>query len=410
MIKIPIAMLKRIFGKFKSEHKILLLAGLISISVGLWENFQQLWLENYGFSVETIANVLSAATFICAAVCLFVAWRVKPDKIKSFVALCLILQICALIGLGLMSDMPNMAPLVKLLAVIDTIGQKIIFLSTWPLMSACRKDDDTYGKIGLTEYVFRDLGVLVGGLFIGRTIGGFVVGYNMFLGLALVFYTMALLSLVWIKLPKIRNCENGRLAIVLRHIRRDRILSMYFLYYFINRIAYCCALGLKMLIFTNVLSFSASAAVNFFLIVGILADLIGVICLRWLTPRSDYVTMSIKFGGRFIMYSLAFLTGNPIVMLSAMTFAVLLSKSFDNRTEAPYINRIGCQGQFSLVATRKMVRSVGESIGMSIAGAAYAFGLRYILGAAAVFVLIQTIIGYILIYMRTHESKVHKNI
>ncbi len=391
--------------KNKSEYRILALAAFISIACGVWENFQQLWLENYGFSIESIADILSMASFGAAIICLVLAWRVKFNRLKLFVAGTMIVQIVSLGGLFLLGDVPSMAPVVRWLAIISLLGEKIMFLSIWPLMSAYRKDNDAYGTISLVEYIFRDVGVLMGGIFIGRTLGHLVIGYDMFLELAIFFYMCAILSLRWIETVSVRDAGDGCMGNVIRQIIQDKILALYFIYYTINCIAYCSALGLKMLIFTNVLAMSPGTAVNYVLMLGIIADIIGVVCLRWLTPRSDYVTISIKMGGRFFLYLAAFLTGEPLVIFAAMTYGLALARAFDNRTDAPYINRIKCQGQFSLMASRRAVRMLSESVGMALVGAIWVLGFRYVLGMAAVFVGIQVMLAWLLIYLRHKEMK-----
>lgn len=405
MIKIIAMANFEFLSKIKSEYRILTLAGLISIACGLWENFQQLWLENYGFSPENIANILGISLFAAAVICLVLAWRVKVSRIKTLVAGTLVLQILSLGGLLLFSDMHSMAPVVCFLAITGSLGEKIMILSIWPLMSAYRKDDDTYGTVGLTEYIFRDIGILIGGLFIGRTLGSFVIGYDVFLGLATMFFVCALTSLFWISPVNDRNMDSECLKNVIRQITHDKILSTYFIYYLVCHITFCCAMGLKMLMLTNILGFTPSMAVNYVLILSIIADIIGVICLRWLTPRSDYISMSIKTGGRFLIYLASFLSGNIFVLLAAMTYTLLLSRSFDNRSDGPYINRIQCQGQFSLMATRRSVCMFAESIGMALVGAVWVFGWRYVMGIAALFALIQVLLGYTLIYIREHEIK-----
>ena len=42
--------------KIKNENQILIMLALFSISVGLWGNFRQLWLQDNNFSVTNISN------------------------------------------------------------------------------------------------------------------------------------------------------------------------------------------------------------------------------------------------------------------------------------------------------------------------------------------------------------------
>ena len=48
--------------KIKDENKILIMLALFSISIGLWGNFQQLWLQSNSFNISQIGNVLSIAS------------------------------------------------------------------------------------------------------------------------------------------------------------------------------------------------------------------------------------------------------------------------------------------------------------------------------------------------------------
>lgn len=50
--------------KIKSENKILIMLAFFSISMGLWENFRQLWLQNNNFAVTDISKVISIGTLM----------------------------------------------------------------------------------------------------------------------------------------------------------------------------------------------------------------------------------------------------------------------------------------------------------------------------------------------------------
>ena len=50
--------------KIKNENQILIMLAFFSISVGLWGNFRQLWLQDNNFAVTNISNILSIGTFI----------------------------------------------------------------------------------------------------------------------------------------------------------------------------------------------------------------------------------------------------------------------------------------------------------------------------------------------------------
>ncbi len=65
------------------------------------------------------------------------------------------------------------------------------------------------------------------------------------------------------------------------------------------------------------------------LLVGLLADLIGIIVLKYLTGKNDYISISIKFGIRFLLYSLVFLTNNLVVCFVAITWSILIQTAYE---------------------------------------------------------------------------------
>ena len=163
-------------------------------------------------------------------------------------------------------------------------------------------------------------------------------------------------------------------------------------------------LGLKMLMLTNILKFSDSTATKYLLLVGLLADLIGIIVLKYLTGKNDYISISIKFGIRFLLYSLVFLTNNLVVCFVAITWSILIQTAYENITDAPYINRVDNEYQMLFTNIRYIVGLIGTSIGLYFAGVTYNMGIRYMLGLSAFFMIFQISIAYYAIYLRKKES------
>lgn len=50
--------------KLKTENQILMMLAFFSISIGLWENFRELWLQDNGFCTVDIGNIISIGTLI----------------------------------------------------------------------------------------------------------------------------------------------------------------------------------------------------------------------------------------------------------------------------------------------------------------------------------------------------------
>ena len=165
------------------------------------------------------------------------------------------------------------------------------------------------------------------------------------------------------------------------------------------------ALGLKMLTLTNYFQFSDSVATNYLLIIGLLADVFGIIALKYLTPKNDYLTVTIKFGIRFLGYVIAFISNNMMITLIAITWSIFISTAYENICDAVYINRLENKYQLSFSNICHIIRFLGEAIGVFLCGIMYEIGLRYMFGLSALFMIFQISIAYYMIYLRKRESK-----
>ena len=381
----------------KAENKILIILLLFSISIGLWGNFRQLWMQDNGLDPTQISRILSFGTLLCVVGILFFSKYIKLDKIKKFISIALLIKVINLIILFFINN-TNITTFINLSIVVDIIIERLIIISIYPLIVTIKKSNTLYSKRKLVEYTGRDLGVLIGGLIIGKTIFGVLFNYNLCLLISILFSIISLIILFNVKIQNV-DIKNDNKNIF-KYIFNNKFRTTYIVYYLIGQIAYATALGLKMLTLTNYLNFSDSSATKYFLVIGILADVIGILALKFLTPKNDYITITIKFGMRFIGYTLAFLSNNIIVVICAMSWSLLISTAYENITDAPYINSISLDKQLSYTNLRYMVGSLGEAIGTSLCGVMYAIGLKYMFGLSALFMLIQLVLAYNLITQR----------
>lgn len=379
-----------------------------AIGVGLWANFRQLWLEENFLSVGQISRLLGFGTMICAFFALIAAKYISPARIKTFISTLLLVKVGVMLMLwGGNGRLDN--GLLSFLITVDIICEQLITISIYPLLVTIRKDDILYSKRKLIEYLFRDVGVLIGGMFVGRLLFGIYFGYNVFLLMSCIFLFIAFLFLRSV-LPTNATHKRVRLKGFTKEMLKDKLALLYFLYYFTGNTAYNTALGLKMLMFTNLFGFSAGGATTYFLVIGLLADGIGILCLKYFMPKNDYVTLTIKFGLRFLLYFIAFVTNSLPVILIAISWAILISTAYENKTDAPYINRISVKNQLVFTNYRYIVGILGTANGLFLAGITYAMGVRYMLGVSAFIMVFQMIMAYIMIYLRTHAKEKNADI
>ena len=387
-------------NKVKEENKILIMLAFFSISVGLWGNFRQLWLQDNNFAVTNISNILSIGTFISCIIIALIGKYVKLDKLKNMLVIVLIVKLINMIWLYTLNHTMSMQ-LINLSIIIDIVTEYIIITSIYPLITTIVKTGTIYSKRRLTEYLFRDIGILFGGIFIGKSIAGLIVNYNVCLLIANIFLLFSFTVLLNIKVNN--STKNKHEEISLKHIFKDKILNLYSIYVLIGTIAMSTALDLKMLTLTNYFKFSDNVATNYLLIVGLLADTFGIIALKYLTPKNDYLTVTIKFGIRFLAYVIAFISNNMVISLIAITWSIFISTSYENICDAVYINRLENKYQLSFSNICHIIRFLGEAIGVYLCGLMYEIGLRYMLGLSALFMIAQISIAYYLIDLRKRE-------
>lgn len=389
--------------KIKDENKILIMLAFFSISIGLWGNFRQLWLQDNNFSVTQISNIISIGTFISVIGIALIGKYVTLNKLKKTLTLILTIKFINMLALYFLNG-TNKTELIKLAIMIDIVMEYIIITSIYPLITTIVKSDTIYSKRKLTEYLFRDIGILFGGIFIGKSVAGILVNYNICLIISNVFLLISIFTMLNIKINKIEEKHSVKNSMV-KYILKSKIMSLYLLDMFVGTTAMSTALGLKMLTLTNYFAFSDSIATNYLLIVGLIADGIGILALKYLTPKNDYLTITIKFGIRFIWYVVVFISNNLIITLIAITWSLLISTAYENICDGVYINRVENNYQLSFANIRYIIKFLGEAIGVFFCGIMYEIGLKYMLGLSAIFMIFQIVLAYYLIHLRRVEAQ-----
>lgn len=394
--------MEKVLNKLRNENKVLLILAFFSISKGLWENFRQLWLQDNNLNVTEISQVLGTATLCCVIILIILAKQLSLNRIQKVISISIFIKIISLIALYLLNH-TNDNILINLFIILDTICEKIIIISIYPFIVSIKKSDKLYSKRKLVEYLFSDIGILIGGILIGRTIGAILINYNICLLISVIFLILAFTIVIHIKNVQMTG-EKIELKKTLQYIIKDKIVAIYLLDYLLANIAMYTGLGLKMLMLTNGLDFSDREATNFLLAAGLIADVIGIMALKYFTPKNDYLTITIKFGIRMALYWIAYISNDVTLCLIAITWSILISTAYENITDAPYINRIKNEYQMLFTNIRYTVGLIGTSVGLYFAGVMYNYGIAYNLGLSAFFMVFQILLAYYLIYLRKKEN------
>lgn len=388
----------------KKENQILIMLAFFSISIGLWGNFRQLWLQDNGFSISQISIILSLGTFVSVLGIMFVGKFVALNKLKNIitVSICIkffntvLLYFCNKTGLN---------NYIILFTVVDIVTEYIVITSIYPLITTITKSNTIYSKRKLTEYLFKDIGILIAGIIIGKTILGILVDYNICLMISNILLLLSIIIMLGIKPIKLETKKEEQ-SLILNYILKNKIIVTYLIYGFFAGVSISTGLGLKILVLKNFFNFTDSSATNYILIIDLIGDVFGILALKYMTPKNDYITITIKFGIRFIAYCIAFISNNLLLTFIAITWSLFIGPAYENVCDGPYINAVKDVHQLKFTNLRYIVGFLGESVGIFFCGLMYEIGLRYIFGLSAFFMIFQLALSYKLIYMRNNNRRV----
>lgn len=390
----------------KKENQILIMLAFFSVSIGLWGNFRQLWLQDNNFSIMQISNVLSLGTLASVLGILFIGKFISLDKLKNMITFSISIKFINSMILYFLNK-SGLNTYIDIFIVIDVVLEYVIVTSIYPLITTIIKGNTIYSKRKLTQYLFEDIGILFGGILIGKSILGIYVNYNFCLMISNIFLLASIVIMLSIKTTKIEETSHSKS--ILEFIFKNKIIKMYLAYAFFSGLAWSTGLGLKILTLKNYFNFSDGGATTYILIIELIGDIFGIVALKYLTPKNDYLTITIKFGIRFLGYCIAFISNNLLLIFIAITWSLFIGPAYENVCDGPYVNSIDKENQLKFTNLLYVIKFLGESAGIFFCGVMYELGLKYMFGLSAFFMIFQIALAYLLIYMRMH-IKVNKSI
>ena len=138
------------FKKLKEENKILVMLAFFSISIGLWTNFKQLWLQDNNLEVEKISQILSVSGLFCVIASILFAKKVSLKNIQKVITIALLAKAIILIILATLNHTQNKNS-IEILIILDAILENLIVISIYPLIVTVKKENKLYSKRKLVE-------------------------------------------------------------------------------------------------------------------------------------------------------------------------------------------------------------------------------------------------------------------
>lgn len=388
-------------GQNKNINLIFLYLAFYGFSVGVWSDFAQIWLKEQDITISNIGIIIAGATFTAGIIVIFMTKYIKKVN-ELFLLKNIFVFKLLFLSLMLVGSFLSIKLLCITAFILDSIANNLIVSATYPIISYILKSERSYSTRKLVEYAGIDIGLLLASLLIGRQIGSFIIDYNTMLMLSLVFTLCSTICVLTIKNGKIFFTDKKN---IIKNIFRDKILCVYFLYFFISQMAYFAGLGMQLLTIATYTGFSSSTAGLFIVIGCICGDFFGVLALKKLTPKNDYLTIIIKFGIRFLFYLAIVIFPTKEVLLIGLFASLFISRAYENKTDGIYINRCNKAEMFTFSNLRYIFGYMGKGFGTLIVGFTFGFGLRYIFGICLSLMVLQITSALCLVKMRKNEAK-----
>ena len=315
------------------------------LSLGVWQEYSQLWLSNQDITISNIGIIIAAASFITGIAVILLSKYFKKINELLVLKIAFVAKIAFMLGMVLGSYF-SIKGLSISCFIVDSILNNLITLITYPIITHLIKNEQIYSKRKLIEYTATDFGLLLASFLIGRNIGSLILDFNFMLILSMVFIFGAALTAIFIKNPKERE---EAAPPNLKRIFKDKISCMYLVYYFIGQIAYFAGLGMLLLLIINYGGLTTSHASLFVVACYIAGDIFGYLALKKLTPKNDYITILLKFGVRFLFYVFVIIFPTKEMLLAAIVWSLLVSRAFENKTDGIYVNRCEKEEMFAFI-------------------------------------------------------------
>lgn len=391
----------------KELKRLFVILGLYSLSSGVFYIFQELWMAQNRLSVQTIGTVFSLCSILSVSVIFLCSQFITKDKLKTFSCSLFFFKAIVMLLLFFLNQ-TGLNVLIKFLIIIDYVIDVELWISLYPLITLIKKEDKIYAIRDLIYDAFYYIGIFLTGLLLGKSIGSFEINYNFYILIAsiLTFITFIILYKTNLEsyVKKEKKVES-RKSLKTLNLKKDKISRVYLGYVFFGEMSFSCITELQVLLLADYFDFSARTISNYSILLGIGSVIVGSLVIAKFTLKNNYINLSLKFGIRLLLYILAFLFNQKILILLAFIFVELSSDAYIDITDAPYVNRYNDEDQLAFNNLKEMIEYVATSIGVFLCGIALLYGIRYIFLVSSVFIILQIILAFYALYLKNQESR-----
>lgn len=389
------------FSKIKINKTLMILIflALFSFSVGVFDNYQELWLSDNGFSTQSISRILTYSSIVTALSLLFLSIKVSPHKLKNAMIIVVILKMVACTSLICLNG-TSFTFLIKILMFFNAAFSKFILSSIYPLLLTIKKDDVLFTKRGTIDYLADTIGLFVASILLGKTIGNFVIDYNKLLLISVVFMFLSFIVLSSINVSDITT-ENTDIKKAIKYFNKNKSIYLFLIVVALGAATWHSLCGLKMLSFTQTLGLSPQNASYVIIGLGVITSLLAMIIVKHFKSKNDHINAFVKYGSRLFFYLAIFITNSNIALLIGIIYLLVMDSPYGFMFSGYFIGAVDKKYTLLVTVLKYCASLVGKAIGVFVCGITFTMEVRYI-GLAT---LILGVITYVFVSLLVKEKK-----
>ncbi len=380
--------MKKILNK---DNIFLIFLAFFSISIGVFNNYRELWLTQNGLTVNSIGNINCFASIITVLLFLFFTIKVSPKILKKSISLCLILKMITCTGLVCLNNSNNLF-LIKFLVFFEIAFNELILASIYPLILNISNSDLMYTKKETIESICSKIAFFIVSIFLGMSIGNFVFDYNKCLLLSIIFTFIAFLILINLNC-NINNNEEINIKETFNYLNNHKIIYEYLICNTLSSLVWATILGLPLLSLTKNIGFSTQFSSLLILIMGVITNILAMLIVKYFKFKNDNINMIFKYGIRLILYLLVFIFNNKILLIVTFIYLLLFDMPYNFIFNSYFLNKVPNKYTFLIITLKYCTTLIGNGIGILICGLIFNFEIRYLVLPALIFGIFHYLIG-----------------
>lgn len=389
--------------KANKSFCLLFFLALFGFSIGLFDNYRELWMNANNLSTTTISHVISISYIVTVFVLFYFTIKVTTNKLKW--GICITLALNMMTGTALIClNHTEHTFLIKFLMFFNIAFSQLILASVYPLMMHIKKDDVLYTKKSFVESLFSKLGFLLVAILLGKTIFHTQINYNICLLLSIIFNFLALIVLLFLQMDTKKE-EIFNMKQTICYFNNNKVLYFFLFVNFLGDMIWGAILGMPMLLLTENLHFSSNFASFFILGLGICSNILSMLVVKYFRFKNDHYNLLMKYGIRVILYVLLFITNSKFLLLITLVYLFLTDCPYSFIFSSYFINNIEEKYSLFLTTLKYCSSLLGKAIGTFFCGIVFHFEIRYFIIPTLIISIIHYLFAIALIGKRENIVK-----